>query len=382
MRAVEVSKRLSRALFSFSSYSRSLPNFLPSPDCHRSSGDRDTCLLRFPWSATQQRAVKVNASHVRPGNVIEKSGKMYQVIDAEHKQRGRGGAMMQMELRDIDTGNKVSLRFGTEEAVESMYLNLSFISHFADSSLPAVLNLFSKSITRSFFPPVMANATHLPLYVDIAEKASRVFVEDKSFTCLYTENDTAFVIESETFEQLEVPLDVFGKAGAYLQDHHHQQPRYCHPHHFTHAHPNTINVMILLPHLPPSYNNVVTYEMHKHWLAEATILKFLSFLLVILGLNFKTSQFICGSDSWLPVPVAEGMKVWLQLYDGRALSGSIPKRVACTIKEIHASTKGPTVTPRYRRALLDNGVTVMVPSYLEIGEEIFINPQDDSYIGR
>lgn len=61
--------------------------------------------------------------------------------------------------------------------------------------------------------------------------------------------------------------------------------------------------MILLPHLPPSYNNVVTYEMHKHWLAEATILKFLSFLLVILGLNFKTSQFICGSDSWLPVPV-------------------------------------------------------------------------------
>ncbi|ESR58831.1 hypothetical protein CICLE_v10016443mg [Citrus x clementina] len=241
MRAVEVSKRLSRALFSFSSYSRSLPNFLPSPDCHRSSGDRDTCLLRFPWSATQQRAVKVNASHVRPGNVIEKSGKMYQVIDAEHKQRGRGGAMMQMELRDIDTGNKVSLRFGTEEAVE------------------------------------------------------RVFVEDKSFTCLYTENDTAFVIESETFEQLEVPLDVFGKAGAYLQ---------------------------------------------------------------------------------------EGMKVWLQLYDGRALSGSIPKRVACTIKEIHASTKGPTVTPRYRRALLDNGVTVMVPSYLEIGEEIFINPQDDSYIGR
>ncbi|GAY57542.1 hypothetical protein CUMW_180230 [Citrus unshiu] len=270
MRAVEVSKRLSRALFSFSSYSRSLPNFLPSPDCHRSSGDRDTCLLRFPWSATQQRAVKVNASHVRPGNVIEKSGKMYQVIDAEHKQRGRGGAMMQMELRDIDTGNKVSLRFGTEEAVE------------------------------------------------------RVFVEDKSFTCLYTENDTAFVIESETFEQLEVPLDVFGKAGAYLQ-------------------------------------------------AEATILKFLSFLLVILGLNFKTSQFICGSDSWLPVPV-EGMKVWLQLYDGRALSGSIPKRVACTIKEIHASTKGPTVTPRavfdttvnmlnqrlYRRALLDNGVTVMI----------------------
>ncbi|KAH9740568.1 EFP domain-containing protein [Citrus sinensis] len=246
MRAVEVSKRLSRALFSFSSYSRSLPNFLPSPDCHRSSGDRDTCLLRFPWSATQQRAVKVNASHVRPGNVIEKSGKMYQVIDAEHKQRGRGGAMMQMELRDIDTGNKVSLRFGTEEAVE------------------------------------------------------RVFVEDKSFTCLYTENDTAFVIESETFEQLEVPLDVFGKAGAYLQD---LYIKICvHIRHFK----NTPSPMTLS----------ISYS--------------------------SRSDEGAGSGSG----TGEGMKVWLQLYDGRALSGSIPKRVACTIKEIHASTKGPTVTPR------------------------------------
>lgn len=30
----------------------------------------------------------------------------------------------QMELRDVDNGNKVSLRFGTEEPVESMHLNL------------------------------------------------------------------------------------------------------------------------------------------------------------------------------------------------------------------------------------------------------------------
>ncbi|KAH9789094.1 EFP domain-containing protein [Citrus sinensis] len=185
---------------------------------------------------------------------------MYQVIDAEHKQRGRGGAMMQMELRDIDTGNKVSLRFGTEEAVE------------------------------------------------------RVFVEDKSFTCLYTENDTAFVIESETFEQLEVPLDVFGKAGAYLQD---LYIKICvHIRHFK----NTPSPMTLS----------ISYS--------------------------SRSDEGAGSGSG----TGEGMKVWLQLYDGRALSGSIPKRVACTIKEIHASTKGPTVTPRYRRALLDNGVTVMI----------------------
>ncbi|XP_044505421.1 elongation factor P isoform X2 [Mangifera indica] len=209
MRALEATRRFSRALFtSTSAYSRSSPCLLPSPDCHRNIADAngDKCLLRFPWSVSQQRGVKVNASQVRPGNVIEKTGKFYQVIEAEHKMRGRGGAMMQMELRDVDTGNKVSLRFGTEEAVE------------------------------------------------------RVFVQAKPFTCLYTESNTAFLIDSDTFEQLEVPLELFGKASAYLK---------------------------------------------------------------------------------------EGMKVSLELFDGRPLSASLPKRVTCAIKEIHASTKGPAVTPRY-----------------------------------
>ncbi|KAJ0020394.1 hypothetical protein Pint_31430 [Pistacia integerrima] len=135
MRALEASKRLSRALFTFNpSYWRSLPSLLPSPDCHRSTADSNggTCLLRSPWSVSQHRGVKVNASHVRPGNVIEKTGKFYQVIEAQHKQRGRGGAMMQMELRDVDTGNKISLRFGTEEAVESMHLNFLIFSQFAE----------------------------------------------------------------------------------------------------------------------------------------------------------------------------------------------------------------------------------------------------------
>lgn len=33
------------------------------------------------------------------------------------------------------------------------------------------------------------------MFVNAIYFAAGVFVEDKSFTCLYTENDTAFVIE-------------------------------------------------------------------------------------------------------------------------------------------------------------------------------------------
>jgi hypothetical protein len=37
---------------------------------------------------------------------------------------------------------------------------------------------------------------------------------------------------------------------------------------------------------------------------------------------------------------------------------------------------------RYKRALLDNGSTIQVPSYLEAGEKIVINTEDDSFVKR
>ncbi|XP_010448291.1 PREDICTED: uncharacterized protein LOC104730777 isoform X2 [Camelina sativa] len=178
---------------------------------------RETPLLHSPWSALQRRGVKVNAIQLRAGNVIERTGRTFRVVEAEHKQQGRGGASIQVELRDVDSGNKLNLRFGSEESVE------------------------------------------------------KVFVEEKSFTCLYTEDDTAFLIEPNTFEQVEVPLDIFGKAAVYLK---------------------------------------------------------------------------------------EEMKVQLQLYDGRALSASIPKHITCTVVETQLPMKGLTSAPRYKRALLDNGSTI------------------------
>lgn len=45
--------------------------------------------------------------------------------------------------------------------------------------------------------------------------------------------------------------------------------------------------------------------------------------------------------------LTEEMKVQLQLYDGRALSASLPKHVTCTIEETQLPMKGLTSAPRY-----------------------------------
>ncbi|KAK4758140.1 hypothetical protein SAY87_019441 [Trapa incisa] len=105
----------------------------------------------------------------------------------------------------------------------------------------------------------------------------------------------------------------------------------------------------------------------------------------------------------------EEMKVTLRLFDDKPLSGSVPKRVICTVKETPPPLKGVSATPVYaqfpffvlippqlhifyastwvcymreKRALLDNGLTVKVPAFIETGEAILVSTDHDSYISR
>ncbi|XP_020532116.1 uncharacterized protein LOC18448819 isoform X4 [Amborella trichopoda] len=122
-----------------------------------------------------------------------------------------------------------------------------------------------------------------------------VFVEDKSFQFLYQEGHSVTVMEPDTFEQMEVSKDLFGKRAAYLKD---------------------------------------------------------------------------------------GMTVTVQLYDGKPMSASVPQRVTCTVVEAQTIAKGQTLTPQYKKVVLDNGLTVLAPAFIKTGDVIVVNTNDDSYMTR
>lgn len=63
--------------------------------------------------------MKVNAINLRPGNAFLQDGKLLVVIKNEINQPGKGASVAQIEARDARTGTKVSLRFRTQESVES-----------------------------------------------------------------------------------------------------------------------------------------------------------------------------------------------------------------------------------------------------------------------
>ena len=66
--------------------------------------------------------MKVIASSVRKGNVLEIDGKLYVVLTAESFHPGKGTPTTQIDMRRISDGVKMSQRYKTTEQVERAHV--------------------------------------------------------------------------------------------------------------------------------------------------------------------------------------------------------------------------------------------------------------------
>ncbi|MBL4748814.1 MAG: elongation factor P [Magnetovibrio sp.] len=62
--------------------------------------------------------MKINGNTIRPGMVIEHQGRLWRAVKTQHTQPGKGGAYLQVELKDLQSGTKMNERFRSSEAVE------------------------------------------------------------------------------------------------------------------------------------------------------------------------------------------------------------------------------------------------------------------------
>ena len=67
--------------------------------------------------------MKINGNAVRPGNIIEHQGRLWRATKIQHTQPGKGGAYLQVELKDIRDGTKLNERFRSSETVERVRLD-------------------------------------------------------------------------------------------------------------------------------------------------------------------------------------------------------------------------------------------------------------------
>lgn len=108
--------------------------------------------------------VKIIASSVRKGNVLDLDGKLYVVLTSESTFPGKGTPTTQMELRRISDGVKVTQRYRTTEQVE------------------------------------------------------RAFVDEATYTYLYEEANGFVFMNPTTFEQITVPKEILGDSSPYLTE--------------------------------------------------------------------------------------------------------------------------------------------------------------------
>jgi elongation factor P len=108
--------------------------------------------------------MRVIASSVRKGNILEIDGQLYAVISAESFFPGKGTPTTQIDMRRISDGVKTTQRYKTTEQVE------------------------------------------------------RAHVEDREHTFLYKDGEGFHFMNPETYDQLVVSADVIGDQAPYLQE--------------------------------------------------------------------------------------------------------------------------------------------------------------------
>jgi len=69
------------------------------------------------------RGAKTAANNIRVGNLLDMDGRLLAVAKRQHVKPGKGGAFVQLELKDIKTATKKNLRLRASDTVDAVQLD-------------------------------------------------------------------------------------------------------------------------------------------------------------------------------------------------------------------------------------------------------------------
>lgn len=78
----------------------------------------------------------------------------------------------------------------------------------------------------------------------------------------------------------------------------------------------------------------------------------------------------------------EGMKVVIESHEDRPIGLSLPEQVTLEVVETEPTVKGQTASSSYKPAIANNGVRIMIPPYMGVGERIVVDTETGEYIRR
>ena len=185
--------------------------------------------------------MKINASEIRVGMLLEYKNDLWQVLKTQHVKPGKGGAFAQVEMKSMNKNTKLNERFRSSESVE---------------------------------------------------KAS---LEENNFNFLYEDENNYFFMNPKSFEQIEIKKSIVGDKGKLL---------------------------------------------------------------------------------------TENLEVSVSFYNESPISLDLPNQVNCKIESTDVALKGQTVSSSYKPAILDNGLNIQVPPFIDSGDEVVVDTRNLEYIKK
>jgi len=72
----------------------------------------------------------------------------------------------------------------------------------------------------------------------------------------------------------------------------------------------------------------------------------------------------------------------VQTYEGKPIGIQLPQQVTLAVVEADPVLRGGTAAPSYKGAVLENGLKIQVPPFIEAGTRIVVSTEDGSYVRR
>ena len=80
--------------------------------------------------------------------------------------------------------------------------------------------------------------------------------------------------------------------------------------------------------------------------------------------------------------LTENLQVTISFYNESPISVELPNQLKCKIDSTDVALKGQTVSSSYKPAILDNGLSIQVPPFIESGDEVIIDSRNLEYVKK
>ena len=80
--------------------------------------------------------------------------------------------------------------------------------------------------------------------------------------------------------------------------------------------------------------------------------------------------------------LTENLTVTINFYNNIALNINLPNQITCKIETTDVALKGQTVSSSYKPAMLNNGISIQVPPFIESGDTVIIDTRTLEYIKK